>query len=231
MINMKFLTFNNKDFPYYNHNPRISKSAWIVLLFSVPISFLLYSIIGLYSEFIGSIIFCSVMLIPLLYYSKWDYSLIFQKPSRNEIILGIILFISYIIYAGVMGSILDMFNITNGDTSIISSVNPEIIVSLIFSMMGEELIKFIPLMFFMRLFFKFTKNREYSIILSSIISLICFGLLHYSPGMSLVSVLLLQGLGSIFELYGYIKTKNLFVPYISHLLTDALIMTIILIGT
>jgi hypothetical protein len=50
------------------------------------------------------------------------------------------------------------------------------------------------------------------------------------PMNTLVSVLLLQGLGSFFEMYGYIKTKNLFVPYISHLLTDLISFIIILVG-
>ena len=106
-----------------------------------------------------------------------------------------------------------------------------LIVFLLFSMMGEELLKFIPLMFFMRLIYKFTSNRKLSLIISTIIVLTCFGLLHYDPQTStIISTLLIQGLGSIFEIYGYIKTKNLFVPYISHLLTDGLIFIIILLG-
>lgn len=98
-------------------------------------------------------------------------------------------------------------------------------------MMGEELLKFISLMFFMRLFFKISANRKLSIILSSIIIMICFGLIHYDPSVTtIVSVLLLQGLGTIFEIYGYLKTKNIFVPYISHLLTDGIIFILVIFG-
>lgn len=221
----------SRDFPYYRHNPKISKTAWIVLLLLVPISFILYAVVGLYSEFLGSLIFCFSLLIPLLYYSNWDYSLLFRKPTRQEIKLAVLLFIGYIIYAVVVGEILYLLGLSGTATSDSLGVTLESTVSLIFSMMGEELIKFIPLMFFLRLFYKYTNDRKLSVVLSTAIILIYFGLLHYDPYTStIISVLLTQGLGSMFELYGYIKTKNLFVPYITHLLTDAIIFIIILLG-
>ena len=86
-------------------------------------------------------------------------------------------------------------------------------------------------MFLMRLVYKFTDNLKISVAVSTAIVLLGFGLLHYAPPTNtIVSVLLLQGLGSLFEMYGYLKTKNLFVPYISHLLTDAVMFIIILVG-
>jgi membrane protease YdiL (CAAX protease family) len=231
---MKFLEFDeSRDFPFYMHNPRISVGGWLVLLLSVPISFLAYAIVGLESELIGSVLFCFIMLIPLLYFSKWDYSLIFRKPTKNEIILAILLFAGYMIYSICVGSVLDIFGLAGAPISTPEElgVTVESTVGLIFSMMAEELLKFIPLMFFMRLIYKFTENLKLSVSISVAIVLVVFGLLHYMPPMNtLVSVLLLQGLGSFFEMYGYIKTKNLFVPYISHLLTDLISFIIILWG-
>jgi membrane protease YdiL (CAAX protease family) len=231
---MKFLEFDeSRDFPFYMHNPRISVGGWLVLLLSVPISFLAYAIVGLESELIGSVLFCFIMLIPLLYFSKWDYSLIFRKPTKNEIILAILLFAGYMIYSICVGSVLDIFGLAGAPISTPEElgVTVESTVGLIFSMMAEELLKFIPLMFFMRLIYKFTENIKLSVSISVAIVLVVFGLLHYIPPMNtLVSVLLLQGLGSFFEMYGYIKTKNLFVPYISHLLTDLISFIIILVG-
>ena len=171
------------------------------------------------------------MLIPLLYYSKWDYSLIFRKPTKNEILLGILMFIGYMIYAFAVGEILDFYGLSG--TGVVDEsfkVTAETLLSLIFSMMGEELVKFIPLMFFMRLVFKYTDNRKLAIVISTIIVLIGFGLLHYDEGTTLVSVLVLQGAGSIFEMYGYLKTKNLWVPYISHFLTDFFVFSLMFMG-
>lgn len=60
--------------------------------------------------------------------------------------------------------------------------------------------------------------------------MICFGLLHHDFASSIWACLLTQGVGTIFEIYGYYKTKNLLVPYISHILTDAFLMIMVMIG-
>jgi hypothetical protein len=230
---MKFLEFDDtRDFPFYRHNPRISKSGWFLLLLSVPIAYLIYALAGEVSEIIGSILFCLVMLIPLLYFSGWDYSLMFRKPTKNEIILGVLLFAGYMIYSTVVDLSLDMVGLGGvQETAEAMGINIDSTVGLIFSMMGEELLKFIPLMFLMRVVYKFSNNLKLSVVISVTLVLAGFGLLHYyPPSNTLASVLLLQGLGSLFEMYGYLKTKNLFVPYISHFLTDAVAFILILSG-
>ena len=158
---MKFLTFDEeRDFPYYRHNPRISKGAWFVLLLLIPLSYILYILFS-FDELLSSIIFCMVLLIPLLYFSNWDYKLIFHKPTKNEIILAVLMFVIYMIYSIAMASALEMFHLLPAnDTSL--DLNIISLVSLLFSMMGEELLKFIPLMFFMRVFFKYTNKRNLS---------------------------------------------------------------------
>ena len=231
---MKFLEFDeSRDFPFYRHNPRISSGGWLLLILSVPVALLVYALVGFESEIIASVLFCLIMLVPLLYFSKWDYSLMFRKPTKNEIILAILMFAGYMIYALCLGAVLDMVGLGGVEASSAEEVGVTIqsTVGLLFSMMGEELLKFIPLMFLMRLVYKFTDNLKISVAVSTAIVLLGFGLLHYAPPTNtIVSVLLLQGLGSLFEMYGYLKTKNLFVPYISHLLTDAVMFIIILVG-
>lgn len=66
----KYFQFDEtRDFPYYNHNPRLSKIAWIILLLTVPIS-LIGLVLGYDNELVSSILFCFILLIPLLYFSK-----------------------------------------------------------------------------------------------------------------------------------------------------------------
>ena len=221
---MKFLTFDEeRDFPYYRHNPRISKGAWFVLLLLIPLSYIGYILFS-FDELLSSIIFC------MLYFSNWDYKLIFHKPTKNEIILAVLMFVIYMVYSIAMASALEMFNLLPVDETPLN-LNIISLVSLFFSMMGEELLKFIPLMFFMRVFFKYTNKRNLSFVSSMVIVLIFFAFLHFDPSStSIASVLLLQGVGSLVEMYGYAKTKNLLVPYISHLLTDGFVFTIILLG-
>ena len=231
LIFMKFLEFDTtRDFPYYRNNPRISKKSWIGLLILLPISFLTYSLLFTLSEFVASVAFCLVLLIPLLYVSKWEYSLFIRKPTKDEITLAILMFLGYAIYSIIVATALENFDLVGLGIDAAMTVTFESIVSLLFSMLAEELIKFIPLMFFLRLFYRYTENRKLSIVFSTAIVLVGFGMLHYAPPYStLPSVLLLQGLGSIFEVYGYLKTKNIFVPYLSHLLTDAIAFIMIFV--
>ncbi|MBR0472195.1 MAG: hypothetical protein IJI98_05805 [Methanosphaera sp.] len=205
-------------------------TGWILLFISILLGFILSASVYDYSEFLSSLIQCTVMFIPLLYYLGWDYKLIIRWPTRDEVKLAILMFLGYICYAMVMIIILETLGLT-GSGGVVPEdyVTIETIISLIFSMMSEELIKFIPLMFFMRLFYKFSQKRKLSFIVSAIIVMAGFGLLHYTDGVTLYSVLLIQGLGSIFEVYGYYKTRNLLVPYLSHLLTDAFLMSIMLL--
>ena len=221
----------SRDFPYYRHNPKLSKTAWIVLLLSIPISFLVYGVVGIESEMIGSILFALTLLVPLMYFSNWDFSLLFHKPTKAEIKLAVLLFIGYLIYAIAVGEVLELIGQASTATGDYLGVTWEMLFALVFSMLAEELVKFIPLMLFMRIVYKYTNNRKLAIVVSTAIILVFFGLLHYDPEVTpLLSVLVIQGFGSIFELYGYIKTKNVFVPYLCHLLTDGIIFLMMLIG-
>ncbi len=187
---MKFLTFDEtRDFPYYNNNPRISKGSWLILILSVIIGYLLSAMTSLFSELLGGIVFVGVILIPLLYLSDWDYSLIFKKPTKSEIILAVMLFVGYIIYAIIVDSGLQLIGVVSADSQPMQ-VTVESIVALVFSMMGEELMKFVPLMFLMRVFYKFTQNRNMSLAVAVIIVMIVFGLLHYTG--EVITVLLIQ---------------------------------------
>ena len=230
MSNIDYFNFENKDldFPVYKKNPHIPKSGWIVLLISMFVGFIMQGLVA--NEMIGAILFLLIVLIPLLYYLKWDYKALFQRPKAKEIALAAALFVGYMIYSFVMGSVLEFFSLTG--TSTIEGVTLTVanIPPLFFSLMGEELIKIIPFLFFLRVFYKYSSNRKLSIVAAMIIVMVFFAMLHLMDLKSLVSVLLVQGLGSIFEFYGYIKTKNVFISYITHLLTDVFIFTLVIMG-
>ena len=222
------LSFEKRDFPFYNEIPKMSKIGWLVLLVSVPVALFSFRYVCFYTnEFAGSIVFLLIMLIPLLYFSDWDYSLFFRKPTKDELILAVVMFLAFFIYSLIMTPLLDASGLAStgsGDAEIIS------IISLVFSMMAEELMKFIPLMFLLRVLFKYTSNRRLSIMVSSAVTLVFFALIHLEPNVSLLSVLLIQGLGSLFHLYVYLKTKNLFASYLSHLMTDAIVLIMAMLG-
>lgn len=217
----------NRDFPFYRKNPHVSKRGWIVLLFSIIIGYFVMGLVP--DELVSGVLFFLIMLLPVVYYLDWDYKAIFQKPEAREVGLAVLLFVGYIVYTVVMVSVLDVFSLTGSSVVSSCSITPYYTLALFPLLMGEELFKFIPFMFFMRIVYKFSENRKLSVILSMIIIMVFFALLHAMDMKSIVSVLVLQGFGSIFEFYGYIKTKNLLISYITHLCTDLSIFLLFLL--
>ena len=194
-----FFKFENREFeiPFVNHNPRVPKIGWAIMLFCILISFLLYLFAN--DPIIGGILFFAVPFIPLM----------------------------YLIYGTVMCFVLES-PVTGTD----EAVTLQSMIGLIFSLMGEELIKFIPFLFLMRLSLKLSGNRKVSLVLSAAIVMAFFGLLHtdFTTPSIILQGLLIQGLGTIFEFYGYFKTKNLLVPYMSHIFTDVFIYSLTFLG-
>ena len=214
------------DFPFYNKNPYIPKWGWIVLFFV----FILWMLLSLSSQLHISILCCIVFIVPVLYFLKWDYRAIFRMPSRKDILLAVALFVGYMIYAIIMGEILGYFGVVSPGTVDFNSMDAMKLITSIFSLMGEEFIKFIPFMFFLRVIYKFSNNRKLSVIISVALVMVMFAFLHaYNPIM-LIFALFIQGFGSIFEFYGYIKTKNIWISYLTHILTDEFIFIIMLLG-
>lgn len=214
------------DFPFYNKNPHIPKWGWIVLFIVLIIGTLLSMSESLHK----TILCCIVFIVPILYFLKWDYKAIFRMPSHRDILLAVALFIGYMIYSISMGAILEQFGIVSSGTVDQASVTVMTLFTSIFSLMGEEFLKFIPFMFLLRVFYKYSKNRKISVIISVAIVMVMFACLHaYNPIM-LIFALFIQGFGSIFEFYGYIKTKNILVCYLTHLLTDWFVFILMLLG-
>lgn len=228
MSEIDWFRFENKDrdFPFYNKNPYIPKWGWIILFFA----FITGGILVMSNKVEISILSCIVFIIPVLYFLKWDYNAIFQKPSLRDIGLAVALFIGYIIYSIILSTALEPFGIVSSGLIEKESVTVITVISSIFSLMGEEFLKFLPFMFFLRLSYKFSNKRKLSVAISVGLVMIMFASLHaYNPIM-FVYALFIQGLGSIFEFYGYIKTKNIIVSYITHLCTDVFIFSFVLFG-
>ncbi len=228
MSEIDWFKFENKDldFPFYKKNPYIPKWGWIILFFVMFIGLFL----SMSSKIHITALSCIVIIVPVLYFLKWDYKAIFQKPKAKEILLAVGLFVGYIIYALAMSTVLENFGIIGGgaNTTITTTIMDTI--PLFFALMSEEFVKFIPFMFFLRVIFKFSNNRKMSVIISVLFVMIFFAFLHAYDVKTLIFAIFIQGFGSIFEFIGYIKTKNILISYITHLCTDLFILLIGMLG-
>lgn len=210
------------DFPVYRKNPHVPKWGWIVLFIIMLIGLILTMGTHIYT----AVLSCVVLVVPVLYFLKWDWHAIFQKPKARDVALAVGLFVGYMVYATVMDMILGQFGIVSSgliDETSLTIVN---LITPVFTIMSEEIIKFIPFIFFLRVFYKFSDNRRMSIIISVILVMIMFASLHAYNFNMFIFALFVQGFGSIFEFIGYIKTKNIIVSYITHLCTDMFILTL-----
>jgi len=73
--------------------------------------------------------------------------------------------------------------------------------------------------------FKRTGKRKMSVVAAVIITLFIFGIAHFRAyNGSLVQILLIQGAGSIFALFCYMRSKNILTSYAMHFLQDFLFL-------
>ena len=229
-----FFKFENKecDIPFYNGKPLLSKFDWLLLilgliLFEIPIIFPINM-----GSTVFSVYLCAVLLLPVLYVSHGKYDLFFKKLKLGDLKTIILTFICAYVYSMTILFILQKIGIASSHISKpgmhVSAIN---VFNMIVQLMGEELFKITILIIVMFLIYHFTKNRKLSLIVSLFVTLIIFGMCHYGVYGGILQVILIQGLGSIFDIYAYIKTRNIFVSYIMHLLFDFVpyILEIILI--
>ncbi len=226
MENIGWFNFEKKDldFPFYRKNPHVPKWGWIIFVPLILLGFLFTA--G--ESVLSGIISCLILVVPVLYFLKWDYKAIFQKPTLREVGLAVALFVGYMIYATVVSAALGYVGITTDGTVEQSSINLMYILASVFSLMGEEFMKLIPFLFFMRVIFKYTNNRKLAIVVSMILVMFIFASMHAYSFITLIFAIFVQGFGSIFEFYGYIKTKNVFVSYLTHLITDVFIFLLVM---
>ena len=212
-----------KDIPFYNNIPKLSKWDWTILTGSVLLLIGFLTIIPLPSEYL-SISFFLLGLLPALYICKGKYNIFFKKISLKDIKLIILLLIGMYIYSIVMGAVIVRLTGSIAGHSEMNTVPSLIfVISMIIQIFGEEFFKIFLLLILMYLVYRFTNNYKSSIIIGLIGSMVIFGLCHYMAyNGRILQILLLQGFGSIFEYFAYIKTKNIWVSYLLHLLRDIL---------
>lgn len=226
-MDIDWFGFENKDldFPFYRKNPYVPKWGWFVLLFLMLFGLLL----SISEKLHITILACVVLIVPVLYFLKWDYKAIFQKPKIKEVALAVGLFAGYIVYALLMSIALDnLFGLTGGDLIVDYSWNA--LPPLFFSIMAEEIVKFIPFMFFLRVCFKYSNKRKLAVIFAMAVTMVFFASLHAWTFKMFLYALCIQGFGSIFEFFGYIKTKNILISYITHICTDVFIIVLGIMG-
>ena len=110
-----------------------------------------------------------------------------------------------------------------------SSLNILTVLFIIIQLFGEEFFKIFMLLLVMYGVYKLTNNSNIAVGLGLIGAMVIFGLCHYyAYDGRILQIILIQGFGSIFEYFAYLKTKNVWVSYLLHLVRD-LIPTLLIL--
>ncbi len=208
------------DFPFYNDIPKLSTTVWAILailVFLFAVQAYTHAIPQPYSY----VYYFVIMVVPALYICKGNYGLFFKKLRLRDLKIIILCFLASLIFPMIMSAILNAFGYPLAhDSSVASTFSVVFILANFVQLLGEEFFKILLLLILMYLVYKFTNNRNLAIRIGIICTLFAFGIIHMGAYGRLLQVLLIQGLGSIFDLYAYMKTKNVLVSYIIHLLVD-----------
>ena len=218
------------DFPFYKDG--LSKDRWLALFigFLVP-TILLFTKLSI-PTVIFEILMFGVPFLAFVYASKGDFGLILKKPVKSDIGLIISVIILEYIYSLIIGLV---SNVLFGEGVLVGhatmqSLNLIQMIVLFFQLFGEELIKFFVFIIIFALLMKYNGNRKVSIVVATALMLIYFGLLHYNVySGKIVQILLMISLGSIFTVFAYLKTKNILISYICHVIFDFISIIIALL--
>ena len=155
--------------------------------------------------------------------ARGKISLIVKKPKIRDFIRVIITTILQLIFAILVAAFLQyvLKMETNGNAVLEMNMDVKFWITIVVQLFGEELYKLLIFFVVLILIYKITKKRGLSIAIATTISLLCFAMIHATTYNSIVQILLLQGVASIFCFYNYLKTKNILTSYLQHLLLDA----------
>lgn len=219
------------DIPFYNGTPKLSTVEWGLVLASILLTIGYLTVIRIPGEYLPLAIFLTSV-IPALYICKGNYNIFFKKPKLRDIKIIILCLIGIYIYTIAIGFILQ--NLVGNMAAHASTNDPASLMTLIImciQLMGEEFFKILLLLLIMFVLYKYTNNRSISLFVGLILSMAIFGLVHYNAYSGrIIQILFIQGFGAIFEYYAFLKTKNVWISYIIHVLRDSIPELVKMIG-
>lgn len=233
------------DFPYYRGRNRVGVWGWILIILGVAF--------GLLADFTGTelvnllphnvvlrvlgsaVVILSVPGFPLL--GVWlaageQIKALFRSLTKQDWrLIGILTVLAGAWSVG-MNWVIGLIGhesvkdaaISTGSGSI--AQNAWLLLELPFLIFGEALFAVLPFLALLALFCNvFKMERKPAVILALVLAGLLFGLYHGEAyDWHWAQMLIVIGLGQVITLFGYLKTKNVLVAYLSHLIYDWVIV-------
>ena len=174
---------------------------------------------------IKSLIMLLGTLVPFLVISRGNIGSIIRRPRLGDIPLVVVTLILTIVFSLCMGYLLMVvLGVQMQANAVYDEVKGEFFYqALLIQLFGEEMFKVDVLLGAMALAFRRTGNRKTSLMVAILVTMFLFGIVHITAYKgSILQILFIQGLGSIFCLFCFLRTKNVLTSYAMHVLLDVL---------
>ncbi|MDO5826148.1 MAG: CPBP family intramembrane metalloprotease [Methanosphaera sp.] len=174
------------------------------------------------------------MTIPFVIATNGKLGSLFKKPKLSDLklvilcVLGDLFILLLFAIIHVLINSVVPFNIINTTQSFgeYSSITLLTFIVSLFQIISEELFRVITFLIMLYLMYRFTNNRKTSIIVASIFSLALFGLMHANTYGNIIYCILIMGFGTFFTLYPYLKTKNVLLSILVHMIYNLLVLIV-----
>ena len=219
-MNNEYFRLENKDYdiPFYSEIPKLKSGQLAALILSAVLTFAISFLDT--NQLLKAILFLIVPASALYYALNGNMSEIFRMPERKDILYIIIFLIIFFILSVMSNAVLKALAIPIPRHSPLDSSPVIIVIAVVIQLVGEELYKFILLVLPMIFLFK-RIGRRTSLIAGIIFLQLVFSLSHaHAYSFNIPYILLAIGIPSVIFPLLYLKTKNITVTYISHLIWD-----------
>lgn len=169
---------------------------------------------------IKSVLYFVVGIAVALFITKGKLNLLFKKPKLADIKTILISVIAYFVLNGLIHNIVSLIPHHQDAGVNVALTNIPLLVVTALQIFGEEVFRFMPFILVAYFVYKSTQNRKHAVLLGAVASLIIFGALHTSAYGSFLFAVVGITIPAIALAYYYLKTKNIFVSYLVHLIID-----------
>ena len=236
MNQSEYFEFEDKgtDFPYYKNGDVFTRKTGLILVLSILLfAFLIFGPVKFQTHQEELILFLAMSL-PFVIATGGKLGSLFKKPKLSDLklvilcVLGDLFLLLIIVIIQVTLSTLVPVDFIHTTQSFgeYSSITALAFLVELFQIVAEELYRVLIFIVALYLMYKFTKNRKTSIIIATIISLLIFGLMHINTYPNIAFCIIVMGFGTFFTLYPYLKTKNVLLSILVHMIYNLLVLIV-----
>lgn len=209
----------NSDFPLYNTMD--NKDIAVLILCCLMV----FAVVSLRFHISGNLKSVLIFLIPFcgfLYVCRGKLNLIVKRLHKFDLGYILLYVLLYYFFAFAAGFLLLHLGFQLKPNAILS-VNKDAVfwVMFLIQVFGEELFKLS--MFFIALSLLYnhaSKIDNYIIAISALITSLLFAAAHLFAYSSILQPLMILGIGNLVLILAYIQSKNILIPYASHIIVD-----------